>query len=271
VNEQKVTAPAPPLAWASPRQSPGLRDLAKALALAQSRFPTVKKARTAEVESGDGYLRTYAYADLADLLEAVRGPLAENGLSLLQPITWDGRCPWLVTRLLHVSGQWIESAYRLTAFDQPQHMGSAITYARRYAAAALLGIAAEEDDDGQAAERMAARRGRPRAEEGSEAPQDPRRPRNPSSPATAPAPAQPAKAAEPKKLMLPGEGSPAWEDPLALGAECLRLRDGNRERAADLIAKVNNGTRVVAGMKPAEVRVAWSRLADVMAAAEETR
>jgi hypothetical protein len=57
----------------------------------------------------------------------------------------------LVTRLAHSSGQFIESTYPLPIVDRPHIMGSAITYARRYSWAAICGIAAEEDEDGNQA------------------------------------------------------------------------------------------------------------------------
>lgn len=135
------------------RTSADLNKLAEALAAAQAKFPAISKERTARVESrkGEGSSYSYHYADLSDVLAAVRPHLAEHGLAILQPMAWSGS-PWLVTRLIHSSGQWIESVYRLTEYERPQDMGSAITYARRYAITALLGIAAEEDDDGARAQ-----------------------------------------------------------------------------------------------------------------------
>lgn len=134
------------------RQSAEIGKLAEALAAAQSGFGHIKKERTARIASSKGEY-SYRYADLSDVLEAVRMPLAKNGLALLQPMTWQEEHPWLVTRLVHASGEWIESLYPLATYDRPQEMGSAITYARRYTITALLGIAAEEDDDGGAAQR----------------------------------------------------------------------------------------------------------------------
>jgi hypothetical protein len=125
--------------------------LAEALAKAQGEFPAIKKGRTANIDS-DKRAYSYTYADLADVLEAVRKPLSTNGLAVIQPLIWKDDHPWLITRLLHSSGQWIESLYPLGTFARPQEMGSAITYARRYTLTSLLGIAAEDDDDGNAAQ-----------------------------------------------------------------------------------------------------------------------
>lgn len=87
------------------------------------------------------------YADLAALWDAVRKPLSDNGLSVVQIIR-DGS---LHTMLLHTSGQRLCSDYPLPATARPQEMGSALTYARRYSLSALVGIAADEDDDATAA------------------------------------------------------------------------------------------------------------------------
>jgi hypothetical protein len=128
-------------------QSEQINELATALAEAQGEFPVIGKAQTAKLGS-----YSYRYADLSDLLSAVRPVLAKHGLAVSQPLQ-SGAALILETILLHKSGQWLSSAYQVERHDKPQEQGSAITYARRYALAALLGIAAEEDDDdGKAAQ-----------------------------------------------------------------------------------------------------------------------
>ena len=87
------------------------------------------------------------YADLAAIFDAARKPLSANGLAIVQTIG-DGV---LHTRLLHTSGQWIASEHPLPMSGRPQEIGSALTYARRYSLSALIGIAADEDDDANAA------------------------------------------------------------------------------------------------------------------------
>ena len=89
------------------------------------------------------------YADLAAIFDAARKPLSANGLAIVQTIG-DGV---LHTRLLHTSGQWIASEHPLPMTGRPQEIGSALTYARRYSLSALIGIAADEDDDANAANR----------------------------------------------------------------------------------------------------------------------
>lgn len=95
------------------------------------------------------------YADLVSCWASVRGLLYEFGLSVTQlgalaPVT---NAPVLVTRLMHVSGEWIDSVMLLNTKDAgPIAMASAITYGRRYGLCAILGITPiEEDDDGAAA------------------------------------------------------------------------------------------------------------------------
>lgn len=126
-------------------------QLALALASAQGKFPAIKKSHVVKVEIKTGGSYEYNYADLADVLAAVRPILSAEGLAILQPIVWHSE-PLLITLLVHASGEWIESVYRLGEYDKPQEMGSAITYARRYALTSMLGIAAEDDDDGQRAQ-----------------------------------------------------------------------------------------------------------------------
>lgn len=93
------------------------------------------------------------YADLPAIIDAVREPLAKNGISFAQTTHMTDAGLVLRTTLLHVSGQSISSDYPLPMMvDKPQQMGSALTYARRYSLAAICGIAADEDDDANAAQ-----------------------------------------------------------------------------------------------------------------------
>lgn len=91
------------------------------------------------------------YADLASVWDACREALSENGLCVSQILDFDAHNTILVTILGHVSGQSLTSRMPLV-MDKPtaQAMGSALTYARRYALAAIVGVA-PEDDDGNAA------------------------------------------------------------------------------------------------------------------------
>jgi len=121
-----------------------LGELGKALPKAQAGFTHPTKDRTVDVGQ-----YSYSYAQLPACLDAVRPALAANGISLLQPVEVRGTHVRVWTMLLHASGEWIRTALVLTA-DSPkaQAIGSAITYGRRYGLSAMLGIAADEDEDG---------------------------------------------------------------------------------------------------------------------------
>jgi hypothetical protein len=84
-------------------------------------------------------------------VEQVRKPLADQGLSYTQIVQQTETGITLVTLLMHKSGQWISGNYPLPKGLDSQDMGKAITYARRYSLCAILGIAAEDDDDGAGA------------------------------------------------------------------------------------------------------------------------
>lgn len=96
------------------------------------------------------------YADLASIREACIGPLTANGLSVAQFPQADGARVTVRTLLMHSSGEFLEGELSATARDEgPQGIGSVITYLRRYALAAIAGVA-PEDDDAEAAEGRAA-------------------------------------------------------------------------------------------------------------------
>jgi hypothetical protein len=101
------------------------------------------------------------YADLAAIRDAVTPALSANGLAITQTPTFRDGAFVLVTTLRHTGGETVESIYPL-AVDKPQVMGSALTYARRYSLAAMCGIAAEEDDDANAAQDAGAKPQQPK-------------------------------------------------------------------------------------------------------------
>lgn len=90
-----------------------------------------------------------SYASLSNILDTIAEPLTKNGLTFVQfPEGENG----LTTRLMHTSGEWMEATYQMKpAKNDPQGLGSAITYQRRYSLGAILGLNIEEDDDGNAA------------------------------------------------------------------------------------------------------------------------
>ena len=143
-----VCDPGPP----SPRR--GQPCLIAALAKAQSAISSPPRNREVKVKTKSGHTYTFRYATLDHIIEAIRKPLTENGLWFTQVLeSGEGGKYRLITRLLHDSGESIESRTPLLVEDTGnQAFGSALTYMRRYALTALLGIAADEDDDANAAE-----------------------------------------------------------------------------------------------------------------------
>jgi hypothetical protein len=138
--------------------SPTIGKLALALAKAQGTFTFAKKESEAPVfeskERGGRPVGKRTYADLAAVLEAVRKGLSENELAIIQtPFPQSNGGVLLRTTLAHSSGEWMASEISLPAdrMGAIQGWGSALTYARRYALAAMVGIA-QDDDDGQAAQ-----------------------------------------------------------------------------------------------------------------------
>ncbi len=122
-----------------------VNELFKALVKAQSEFSVIPKG-------ADNPFFKSKYAALPDVVQAATPILARNGLAISQLVTnVDGKDA-LTTVLLHESGQYLSSTAPLHLVkNDPQAHGSAITYMRRYAFMAILGLVADEDDDGNAA------------------------------------------------------------------------------------------------------------------------
>jgi hypothetical protein len=117
-----------------------------AAALAKAQGEILNPAKEAE----NPHFRSH-YADLSAGINAVRSCLSKNAIAFTQATHLDGDVLMMETRLVHSSGQWIASIFPVCRFPaKPQEVGSAMTYARRYALFALVGIAGE-DDDGEAA------------------------------------------------------------------------------------------------------------------------
>ena len=126
-------------------QSDSIKELATALSKVQGELTYAKK------DSANPFFKS-RYADLESVWDACRSLLAANGLSVIQmPGNYfEGRM-WLVTKLCHTSGEWIEQEMSVPV-QKPdaQGAGSALTYMRRYALAAFVGVV-QADDDGNAA------------------------------------------------------------------------------------------------------------------------
>lgn len=127
-------------------KSEQINELAAALAKAQGQIEGAKKS------SSNPFFKS-KYADLAECWNTCREVLTANEISVIQmpeEINENGRLN-ITTMLAHSSGQYISSTLTMTVTKlDPQAIGSAITYGRRYALAAMVGLA-QEDDDGEKA------------------------------------------------------------------------------------------------------------------------
>ncbi|MED5040673.1 ERF family protein [Geobacillus stearothermophilus] len=128
-------------------RSDSIANIAAALCQFQAECPAPKKTAT------NPHFQS-KYSPLEEIVTTIKPYLAKHGLSFFQSTTTEGDYICVTTLLLHVSGEYIESdplklpMGKVTA----QGAGSAVTYARRYSLCAALGIAAEDDDDANAAE-----------------------------------------------------------------------------------------------------------------------
>jgi len=129
-----------------PKKSAEINELATALAKAQSEM------KSAELNKNNPYFKS-SYADLQSVVNASRGPLTKNGLSVTQQLYDENDGSWLLTTLWHTSGQWICSKRRITpAKNDIQTISSHTTYLKRMCYAALIGVVTGgDDDDGEAA------------------------------------------------------------------------------------------------------------------------
>lgn len=126
-------------------KSDSIGALAKALSIVQSKLqPAVKDAANPFFKA--------KYADLNSVWQSCRALLSENGLAVAQVNQFSETGVVIETVLMHESGEWISGEmYLPLAKHDPQGVGSATTYGRRYGLAAIVGIVADEDDDGNAA------------------------------------------------------------------------------------------------------------------------
>ena len=192
------------------KHSESIAKISAALIAAQAEFPVVK------FNSKNPFLGN-RYADLAAVKEASQPVLTKHGLAITQfPSSAPGEIG-ITTLLLHESGEWLEDTASIGLDNEKgksaaQVAGSYITYLRRYAWAAILGLVAEEDNDGNHPDKTE-RRAQPAA--------NTHRP-----PAQAAQPAQPAQAARPAQ--------PAAQAPAQAAAQALQ---GAAQHASEPVAK----------------------------------
>lgn len=132
------------------RTSPEIDKIGDALAAAQLELQNPDKNRKVQINGrarGGGVARyEFEYATIDEVLNTVRPVLAKHKIAYTQVPTETETGTVLITRLIH-AGQWIESCVRLGQLESMQGLGSAITYLKRYALCAMVGVAAEDDDD----------------------------------------------------------------------------------------------------------------------------
>jgi hypothetical protein len=124
-------------------KSESIKNIAGALVKFQASVSKVAK------ESNNPFFKS-KYASLANILDTIQKPLSESGLAISQFPDENA----LTTIILHAeSGEWMESSYVMPVAKQndPQAMGSAMTYARRYALGSILNLNIDDDDDGEKA------------------------------------------------------------------------------------------------------------------------
>src|ERR1700680_3003202 len=136
------------------RSSPSIASLAAALAKAQAELVNPEKSLTATIRSDERGRadQTFRYASLSSGLDIVRKTLGQHETATVQTTAIDQAAGVvnLTTVLAHASGEWIASDWPVCAIADtatPRRMGAALTYARRYALFALVGIAGEDDLD----------------------------------------------------------------------------------------------------------------------------
>jgi hypothetical protein len=128
------------------KTSTELNEIAAALVGFHKAMGKVKK------EANNPFFKS-KYASLPNILDAIREPLILNNLSVVQFPTGENE---LTTILMHASGQFMQSSYLMRPVkNDPQGVGSCITYQRRYAVGAILSLSIDEDDDGNAASQPA--------------------------------------------------------------------------------------------------------------------
>ena len=126
------------------KTSETIGDLAGALSKAQGEIKGAVK------DSKNPFFKS-SYADLSSVWNACREALSKNSLAVIQTCSMTDHGVCVSTRLTHASGQWVEDDLTVMPVKtDPQGIGSTITYLRRYALAAITGVA-PEDDDGNAA------------------------------------------------------------------------------------------------------------------------
>lgn len=130
-------------------RSESIKELSKALVEFHKKVGKVIKDAKGNIQTKSGSSYSYKYSTLSNILDVVQEPLNECGLNVIQLPMNEFE---LETILTHISGEFISSRYVMKPVqNNPQAIGSCITYQRRYAIGAILGLNIDDDDDGAAA------------------------------------------------------------------------------------------------------------------------
>ena len=223
-------------------QSADVSELMVALAKAQGAIGDITRDRVVTVRSQKGSYQ-FKYATLSNIIRGIKKALSDNGIAYTQVLTWhrEDRLYFLTTNL-HCKNQFISSVTPLISSGHGnQEFGSALTYMKRYALAALVGVAAEEDDDGNIAD-------------GNEV-QAMQEPGRKAAPVVAPDPIVPAQAVggEPPTALALGkidvpqiDGNPDWvtwgRNLIAAAKNCASISDLNKLQDANEIPLKNMET-----------------------------
>jgi len=131
----------------------GTAKLAAALAAVQAELPEIERDRTVEVVQKSGGKYSYSYVTLANLSKVVLPLLTKHGLAFAaMPGTGADSKMCVRYHLLHTSGEILSGEFPISGEGGIQMIGGRITYARRYCLAALVGVAADEDDESRLAD-----------------------------------------------------------------------------------------------------------------------
>lgn len=130
-----------------------ISQLATAYAKAQGLFRTPTLNRTAVIKNAAGqFLYETHYADIQECIDCIKKPLMDNGLSFTQTTQPMGGQWFLILELLHASGESKRTLLPIDVNKPPQQLGGLLTYLKRYQISAFFGLAADFDDDGNAAD-----------------------------------------------------------------------------------------------------------------------
>lgn len=121
--------------------------IAAALAKAQAEFVQPEKNKTVTVKPKDKAPYSFDYADYGMIVKAVVGPLSKNGICFTHVIDFDEKGMLLITKLIHESGESLETSYPLSGSADPKVLGGEITYGKRYSLSAITGCVADDDAD----------------------------------------------------------------------------------------------------------------------------